>query len=85
MVTVYAISFGPPIQTQSRNIGWQFLATAGGFGLILDSTQLDALMRKKPMYHVLGLGTGGALVPSGRGSVGIASCLRTIDESQPSR
>jgi peptidoglycan/LPS O-acetylase OafA/YrhL len=38
VLAVSAISFGPPIQTQSRNIGWQFLATAGGFGLILDST-----------------------------------------------
>lgn len=38
MVAVYSISFGPAIQTQSKNIGWQFLGTAGGFGLILDST-----------------------------------------------
>jgi peptidoglycan/LPS O-acetylase OafA/YrhL len=35
---VWSISLAPNIETQSRNIGWQFLATAVGFGLILDAT-----------------------------------------------
>ena len=34
---VTSIAFGPPIETQSRSIAWQFLATACGFGLILDA------------------------------------------------
>jgi peptidoglycan/LPS O-acetylase OafA/YrhL len=38
MVAVCAISLAPSVETQSKNIGWQYLATAGGFGLILDST-----------------------------------------------
>ncbi len=32
-----AIALGPPIETQSRHIAWQFLATATGCGLILDA------------------------------------------------
>jgi peptidoglycan/LPS O-acetylase OafA/YrhL len=34
---VVSISWAPPIETQSRNIAWQFLATAAGFALILDA------------------------------------------------
>jgi peptidoglycan/LPS O-acetylase OafA/YrhL len=37
VAAVTAISLGPPVETQSRNIAWQFLATAAGFGLILDA------------------------------------------------
>lgn len=38
MVLVIAVSWGPLIQVQSKNIGWQFLTTAVGFGLILDAS-----------------------------------------------
>jgi peptidoglycan/LPS O-acetylase OafA/YrhL len=35
---VIAISWAPAPETQSRNVAWQFFATAAGFGLILDAT-----------------------------------------------
>jgi Predicted acyltransferases len=36
-VAIAAIALAPGIETQSRNIAWQFLATALGFALILDA------------------------------------------------
>ncbi|MBN2576302.1 MAG: acyltransferase [Deltaproteobacteria bacterium] len=38
LLLVTSIAFAPPIETQSKNVAWQFLATAAGFGLILDAT-----------------------------------------------
>jgi peptidoglycan/LPS O-acetylase OafA/YrhL len=37
VVAIVSISWGPGIETQSRNVVWQFFATAGGFALILDA------------------------------------------------
>lgn len=36
VVAIVSISWAPPVHTQSRNIAWQYLATALGFALILD-------------------------------------------------
>jgi Predicted acyltransferases len=37
VVAIASIAWGPPIETQSKNVVWQFFATAGGFALILDA------------------------------------------------
>lgn len=37
ILAVASIAWGPRIETQSPHIAWQFLATAAGFGLILDA------------------------------------------------
>jgi peptidoglycan/LPS O-acetylase OafA/YrhL len=37
VLAVVSISWGPLVETQSRSIAWQFLATASGFALILDA------------------------------------------------
>ena len=34
---IASTNWGPEIETQSRSIGWQFLGTAVGFGLVLDA------------------------------------------------
>jgi peptidoglycan/LPS O-acetylase OafA/YrhL len=55
LALVAAIAWGGPIETQSRNIGWQFLATAAGFGLVLDATlsrqrnPLSFLLSRRPL------------------------------------
>jgi peptidoglycan/LPS O-acetylase OafA/YrhL len=55
LAAIAAVSLGPPIETQSRNIAWQLLATAGGFALILDAAlplgrnPLSWFLSRKPM------------------------------------
>jgi peptidoglycan/LPS O-acetylase OafA/YrhL len=47
---VGTLALGLPIQSQSKDIGWEFLATAFGFGLILDST---LSLEKNPFARLL--------------------------------
>ena len=55
LVLVGSIARGRPIETQSKDIGWEFLATAGGFGFILDAilsqgrNPLSWLLSRRPL------------------------------------